>query len=136
MKICKIISKKLTIYGFIGRENQPSLSTALRSTWTKLFLSIFLELKKSSKLNNKDNISVKADLNNSFSVKKTSLAVKVNGGQGMYIVYTGYEAFKSISRILGPRAKNPTLGSQHAVEAGYSKCMCLFVLAFYSLSLF
>ena len=51
-------------------------------------------------------------------------------------VITGYEAFKSISRILGPRAKNPTLGSQHAVEAGYSKCMCLFVLAFYSLSLF
>ena len=44
---------------------------------------------------------------------------------------TGDEPFKSICRILGPRAKKPTLGSQHAVEAGYLKCMCLFVLAFY-----
>ena len=47
------------------------------------------------------------------------------------IMTTGDEAFKSISRVLGPRAKKPTLGVQHAVEAGYLKCMCLFVLAFY-----
>ena len=32
---------------------------------------------------------------------------------------TGDEAFKSICRVLGPRAKKPTLGVQHAVEAGY-----------------
>ena len=32
---------------------------------------------------------------------------------------TGDEAFKSICRILGPLTKNPTLGVQHAVEAGY-----------------
>ena len=33
--------------------------------------------------------------------------------------FTGDEAFKSICRILGPLTKNPTLGVQHAVEAGY-----------------
>ena len=32
---------------------------------------------------------------------------------------TGDEAFKSICRVLGPRTKKPTLGVQHAVEAGY-----------------
>ena len=31
---------------------------------------------------------------------------------------TGDEPFKSICRVLGPRAKKPTLGSQHAVAAG------------------
>ena len=35
------------------------------------------------------------------------------------LVSTGDEAFKSICRVLGPRAKKPTLGVQHAVEAGY-----------------
>ena len=40
---------------------------------------------------------------------------------------TGDEAFKSICRVLGPRAKKPTLGVQHAVEAGYLfKSMLLF----------
>ena len=34
-------------------------------------------------------------------------------------MHTGDEAFKSICRVLGPRAKKPTLGVQHAVEAGY-----------------
>ena len=34
---------------------------------------------------------------------------------------TDYEALKSICRILGPRANNPTLGVQHAVAAGYKK---------------
>ena len=52
------------------------------------------------------------------------------------VVATGDEPLKSICRILGPLAKKPTLGSQHAVEAGYLKCMCLFVLAFYQLSVF
>ena len=32
---------------------------------------------------------------------------------------TGDEAFKSICRVLGPLTKKPTLGVQHAVEAGY-----------------
>ena len=32
---------------------------------------------------------------------------------------TDNEALKSICRILGPLANNPTLGVQHAVEAGY-----------------
>ena len=44
--------------------------------------------------------------------------------------FTGDEPFKSICRILGPRAKKPTLGVQHAVEAGYLKSMLLFVLLF------
>ena len=35
------------------------------------------------------------------------------------ITDTGDEAFKSICRVLGPLTKNPTLGVQHAVEAGY-----------------
>ena len=34
-------------------------------------------------------------------------------------VHTDDEAFKSICRILGPLTKKPTLGVQHAVEAGY-----------------
>ena len=34
-------------------------------------------------------------------------------------ISTGDEPFKSICRLLGPRAKKPTLGVQHAVEAGY-----------------
>ena len=35
------------------------------------------------------------------------------------MVITGDEAFKSICRVLGPLTKKPTLGVQHAVEAGY-----------------
>ena len=35
------------------------------------------------------------------------------------IANTGDEAFKSICRVLGPLTKKPTLGVQHAVEAGY-----------------
>ena len=37
----------------------------------------------------------------------------------MPIEGTGDEAFKSICRVLGPLTKKPTLGVQHAVEAGY-----------------
>ena len=37
----------------------------------------------------------------------------------MTYIITGDEAFKSICRVLGPRAKKPTLGVQHAKEAGY-----------------
>ena len=36
-----------------------------------------------------------------------------------YMQITGDEAFKSICRVLGPLTKKPTLGVQHAVEAGY-----------------
>ena len=36
-----------------------------------------------------------------------------------FLQITGDEAFKSICRILGPLTKKPTLGVQHAVEAGY-----------------
>ena len=43
---------------------------------------------------------------------------------------TGNEALKSICRLLGPRSKKPTLGSQHALEAGNLKTMLLIVLAF------
>jgi len=32
---------------------------------------------------------------------------------------TGDEAFKSICQVLGPLTKKPTLGVQHAIEAGY-----------------
>ena len=35
------------------------------------------------------------------------------------VLTTDNEALKSICRILGPLANNPTLGVQHAVEAGY-----------------
>ena len=35
------------------------------------------------------------------------------------LLITGDEAFKSICRVLGPLTKKPTLGVQHAVEAGY-----------------
>ena len=44
-------------------------------------------------------------------VKCTALGAEVPG--------TGDEAFKSICRVLGPLTKKPTLGVQHAVEAGY-----------------
>ena len=35
------------------------------------------------------------------------------------LISTGDEAFKSICRVSGPLTKKPTLGVQHAVEAGY-----------------
>ena len=42
----------------------------------------------------------------------------------------GNDSLKSISGILGLRAKNRTLGVQHAVEAGYVQSKLLFVLLF------
>ena len=42
----------------------------------------------------------------------------------------GNQPFKSICWLLGPRAKKPTLGVQHALEAGNLKTMLLIVLAF------
>ena len=39
--------------------------------------------------------------------------------QSVFHSVTDNEALKSICRILGPLANNPTLGVQHAVEAGY-----------------
>ena len=45
-------------------------------------------------------------------------------------VDTGNEAFKSICWLLGLRSKKPTLGLQHALEAGNLKTMLLVVLAF------
>ena len=48
----------------------------------------------------------------------------------MQVIGTDHEAFKSICRLLGPRAKKPTLGVQHALEAGNLKPMLLIVLAF------